>query len=64
MNKCIIHKIIYSSNFTAESEDENVEKSLTSDDGLITVVDGVLESDDVNKDGYVSFHEFMAGQGA
>lgn len=38
-------------------------EAYSTDDELINVVDGVLEFDDLNGDGYVSFFEFMSSQG-
>ena len=34
----------------------------TDDDELIKVVDSILNTDDLNGDGYISFHEFMTSQ--
>ncbi|KRX80628.1 Multiple coagulation factor deficiency protein 2 -like protein [Trichinella sp. T6] len=40
-------------------DDHNVEVRVPSDDELEAIVDGIMESDDFNRDGFVDFAEFM-----
>ncbi|XP_067939625.1 multiple coagulation factor deficiency protein 2 homolog [Watersipora subatra] len=44
------------------NHEQTDQQKQSTDDEVIAIVDNVLVNDDVNKDGYVSFYEFMAGQ--
>ena len=40
-----------------------VDHAAQSENDLISIVDGVLETDDYDNDGYISFYEFISSQG-
>ena len=40
-----------------------VDHAAQTEDDLISIVDGVLETDDYDNDGYISFYEFISSQG-